>query len=372
MSSFLKASSFALALLLLSAALPASVQAQFQLHPVYTYGRFQIGNGLPIPITFLPPPRDRLDIPATVPFGSATVMQGTGSPPTLSIPSAVLTAPGNLVNVPVLLANPAVFQVATSFVLNWPPAGGGTVTFKAGGRVGPATVTWCPGFPLPTASYNPSCTAPSAGTPKGLLKYTKTTNQFGGAGVGGGPGKAIIAGKANVAFAAAFSPGCPGLAGCLAAFNNAYGVAPGAIGNTWGVVGVSTPVPVIPGVFPVNVTAMGAVTKVYTAYGAGTGPTNAATSFAGPWTTGMLTASVTNAKGLPEVFVRTGSDMRDASGVGGITLISSSVSDRTISGPNANRGWMRLYVPEPSAALGAAGALLALVTCHGLVRRRSR
>jgi hypothetical protein len=369
MSSLRKVSSFAFLLLLVSAALPTSALAQWPLHPVYSYGRFQIGNGLPIPITFLPPPRDRLDIPPTVmfPTSPATVMQGTGSPRSLIISPAVFTAPGNLVNVPVFFANPFVFQVATSFVITWPKA---KATFYAGGRTGPSTVTWCPGYPQPKAGFNPACPSPAKGSPKaGLYRYTKTTNQFGGAEVG-----RLVSGKAIVAFNAGFVAGCPGTPpACLAAFNFAYGAQPQAIGNKFAVVGYSTPAPLIPGVFPVKVTAKGKVTYINTALGGGTGPTNAATSFAGPWTTGMLTVSVTNAAGNPEIFVRTGHDKRNASGVGGIQLISGSVSARTISGPNANRGWITLTIPEPSTALGALGALLALAVCHhGLVRRRSR
>jgi len=366
--SFLKASRFGLLLVLISAAWPAAVQAVpgYQLHPVYTYARFQIGNGLPIPIVFLPAPRGGVVIPAvTFPFPTspATVSQtGASDPLTLKIPAGVLKAVGPpVLNIPVFLANPKVFQVATDFGLSLPAA-----TFMKGGRVGPAAATWCPGSAVPTAGYNPSC-ASGSGAPPGLLRYSKTTNQFGGA-VGG---KAIFAGKANVAFAAAFVAGCAPVGACLVAFNNAYGASPGAIGNTWGKIGLSAPAPVMPGVFPAKVTGMGAVTKLYTSLGAGTGPTNKATSFAGPWTTGKLTVSQPKALGGKEIFVRTGSDMR-VSGVGGISLISGSVSLRTLSGPNANRGWLTMNVPEPGAAGGAAGALLALAACHVLVRRRSR
>lgn len=381
--SFRKASWLGLLLVLVSAAWPAAVQAQYPLHPVYSYARFQVGNGLPIPIVFLPAPQGGVVVPATMMFPTtpATVMQtGVTDPLTLMLAPGVLKAVGPpVLNIPVFLANPKVFQVATDFGLSLPPAPS-SVTFAASGRSGPSMATWCPGYGIPTMthmspgstvmSYNPACPAPGVGTPKGLLKYTKTTNQFGGPTKKGGAGKAITAGKANVAFVAAFSPGCPFVGACLAAFNNAYGASPGAIGNNWGVTGMSAPSPVMPGVFPVKVTAMGAVTMLYTP-GFGTGPTNKATSFAGPWTTGMLTVSQTAALGGAEIFKRTGSDMR-VSGVGGISLISGAISVRTISGPNANRGWITLNIPEPGAAGGAAVALLALAACHALVRRRSR
>jgi hypothetical protein len=81
-----------------------------------------------------------------------------------------------------------------------------------------------------------------------------------------------------------------------------------------------------------------------------------------------MTATAT-AFGGSEMFTRTGSDNR-VSGIGNISLVAGAVSARTTSGPNANRGWMTLTVPEPAAMLSAAGALLALVACHRLARRR--
>ena len=77
--------------------------------------------------------------------------------------------------------------------------------------------------------------------------------------------------------------------------------------------------------------------------------------------------------GPKEVFFLSGTDMRVA-GVGNVSLVSGSLSTRALSGPNANRGWLSLTlaVPEPTAALGAVGALAMLGLCHGLVRRRSR
>jgi hypothetical protein len=41
------------------------------------------------------------------------------------------------------------------------------------------------------------------------------------------------------------------------------------------------------------------------------------------------------------------------------------------SGPNGNRAWLRLNIPEPSAVLGAASGLGMLALCHALARRRS-
>ena len=65
-------------------------------------------------------------------------------------------------------------------------------------------------------------------------------------------------------------------------------------------------------------------------------------------------------------------DNRTLMGGGTLSLVSGALSNRAISGPNANRGWMRLVLPEPKAALGAGAALAALAVCHALARRRTR
>jgi uncharacterized protein GlcG (DUF336 family) len=102
-----------------------------------------------------------------------------------------------------------------------------------------------------------------------------------------------------------------------------------------------------------------------------TGLTNMAASTGYPWTTGMLTLRAPLAPGGGEVFMITGMDSR-VGGVGVIQLVSGTLSRRGVTGPNANRAWLRLNLPEPSATLGTLGALGMLALCHGLARRRSR
>jgi hypothetical protein len=89
-----------------------------------------------------------------------------------------------------------------------------------------------------------------------------------------------------------------------------------------------------------------------------------------PWSTGFITISQPGA-GPPEIFFLSGTDMR-VGGVGNLSMVSGALSLRALSGPNANRGWVSLNLPEPTVALGGMGALAMLAFCHGLVRRRSR
>ncbi len=84
--------------------------------------------------------------------------------------------------------------------------------------------------------------------------------------------------------------------------------------------------------------------------------------------------------GSPEIFVISGFDNRTATNhVGSISLVAGAVSDRVLSGPNVNRGWLNLVVKQPfglvpamtAPGLAAAIGLLALVRAY-FVRRRVR
>jgi hypothetical protein len=368
------------ALLLVGAIWPASVLAQttHPLHPYYTNVRAQIGNGLPIPITGTPPPNGRVK-----PIPGATVMQGLSPVPSIMIAPGQITTPGFPLNLGVFPSNNKVFQVQTSLAVSFPKS---TVTFAVNGRTGPATVTWCPGLPVPTASYNPSCDTPSVDVtlpPNGLFasfKYTKTANQFGGPAqsfiTGIGPGVAPNKRGAVVAVRAGASPApctvaAPGK--CRVAFDTVDPATTGAAGGAFGFTNM-TPggPPVFPGVFNVSANAAGVVTFITSPGLPANGFTNMATSHGAPATTGMLTVLAQNtANAGTEVFVLSGSDnINPVLGTRKIALVSGAVSQRVASLPNANRGWVNLYLPEPGALAGTIGALLALVTCHNLVRRR--
>jgi hypothetical protein len=111
--------------------------------------------------------------------------------------------------------------------------------------------------------------------------------------------------------------------------------------------------------------------------GNATGLTNAASSSGFPWTTGMLTIKATAAGGAGESWKVTGKDNRNARGAGVIKMVSGALSQRTTTGDNANRGWIKLNLglsPEPVPALSpvslAATAVLMLLAAGYAMRRK--
>ncbi len=91
----------------------------------------------------------------------------------------------------------------------------------------------------------------------------------------------------------------------------------------------------------------------------------------------MLTASNPSAV-PPEKFTLTGADGRAAgSGAGSLSLVAGGFSQRTISGPNAIRGWLNLTVGPvisiiPALPLLAVAALLGLLALSGATRLRGQ
>lgn len=170
--------------------------AQATVHSLSGNLRFQIGFGLPVPITPAPVPEG-----AIVAVPGATVMQTTGpNPKRLSLPPGVLTAPGATYLIGVFPADSAVFQLRTALEFRFPQTMTGmggpapAALFSAGGRTGGMTEAYCPGSgPVPPFS----CASPHVGYAQvgvtGLLRYTATRSQF------GGPARAGIGGSADAA-----------------------------------------------------------------------------------------------------------------------------------------------------------------------------
>jgi hypothetical protein len=103
--------------------------------------------------------------------------------------------------------------------------------------------------------------------------------------------------------------------------------------------------------------------------GTGMGLVQTSTTWGGPLTTGMLTVQLlpSGTSPPPELWIVTGSDHRDSQGNGYVSLVSGSVSARSASGPGTQRTFLTLQVPEPAMAFGLVAGVIALA---GLSRRR--
>ncbi len=345
----------------------ASAAAQTKVYSLSGSGGYWIGDGMPIPVTKASPPNGAMK--ATP---AATVRQTTGTDPVqMQIRPAKLTKPLGRNWVGVWANNPILFMVSTAFSMKFPALSGvgsppapGTVTFKVGGRTGPPTLTWCPGYP---ATNPPTCTPLGAGTIPGQLTYKATKAQF------GGPAQAQINGKATVWVKTASSPPCKHPAfggtqtGCIAVKGYASPAPLVAVGGP-GYSNSTSPMSAVLNVYAVSANPYGTI-----GLKAPIGQTvfkNNATSFGGPWTTGSLSVVQSTAAGAPETFTLKGSDAR-VSGIGKISLVAGGVSQRVASGPNANRGWLNLQVTPrvPSLSSWGIGSLAFLLLGIGAAGR---
>jgi hypothetical protein len=286
-------------------------------------------------------------------------------------PSALIkSAPGTPTKIGVFPTNPAVFQVATTISYAWPSV---TATLAPGGAPGPAVF----------------------GAAGGIIIYSGGTKAF------GGPGQFAVVPGPGSGVTGRVPPNGLGVLPIASVWINVFGMLP-STAMTLAVVGASAPAglaqagasvaappgttmfgPLSPATifdgvnFPVGgvgcisfcVGPLGTISSATPV--AGFLISNMVTSSKGfPWSTGLITISQP-AAAPPEIFWLSGTDMRVA-GAGNVSLVSGALSSRALSGPNANRGWLSLTLPEPTAALGAVAALAMLGLCHGLVRRRSR
>jgi hypothetical protein len=319
----------------------------------------------------------------------------TGNP-TDAIPQTITVEPGQMrhdgppINVPLLFANPNIWQIVNNFTFSAPKASVNGVpqtgNLHAGGRTGAAVVTWCPGYTA-TLPLNPGCANPGgrtnylptiptcgaigsqtpygfypcagAATPTfipGKMRYVALKNQFGGGFRGQVGGTFVLALRPAATVVAYGGPAAPQRTGAVGAKFGSYnqGVPPPGKGVYTGV--VASP--------------LGIILSVGNKIGPGLQNTTSA-SFGGPLTTGTVTISQPLAT-PPEIFILKGSDARTPAGSGNITLVGGAVSTRSISGPNANRVTVNYNLPEAAAAVSAGAALLSLLVCHRLARRRSR
>ncbi len=340
--------------------------ASATVHPLGGNGRFQIGDGLPIPATFQAAPNGRL-----LPVTGAVVSQTGTDPMAIKFPNGAMKSAVVPFVIPVATNNTAVYQVGTSIGITYPTSTMSSNTVSAGGRTGASVVRYCPGQSV-TPTGNPACAsgavAPHASV-KGIMIYTATGAQFGGAMTG------RVFGGADVAIVGGAAAPC---AGCLVlmALASPNSTGTGGAGNAFNGMGTSPGLAPSPGRLTATVTALGLVTAATTTPGNLAGVPNAATTFGGPWTTGMITVTAPLALGAPEVFTLTGSDAR-VSGVGSISLVSGGLSNRQVSGPNANRGWLNLSMGNalgalPSMSGPGIAALVGLMSLAGGYAMRQR
>jgi hypothetical protein len=380
--------------------LAGTAQAQGTAYPL-TGGdsglQYHIGGGLALPIqTAIPnvafPAASKLLVPE---IPGAWVQQTAGlDPKQINIVYPLISKPATWTKVGVFTSNPKVYQVATNLSVQF-PATSNTVMFSLGGRTGATTTTFTtPGAFGSKIFYSNALGQRFGGPGRFFVGNPGTPNPGFYTGVNAtvwavavpGPGnppcKHTALGGANPACVAAILQAVPasGLGGS-AAWGGPVGTVVSTPGGTAMVLATSpgatmTAKPnkgVEPGIQIIGANAAGSISiGVFTAPAptAMTAPTNMATSTGYPWTTGMIVLSVPGAFGAPEKFTITGMDTR-VSGVGAIQLVSATLSRRMTSGPNGNRAWLRLNIPEPSAVLGAASGLGMLALCHALARRRS-
>lgn len=342
-----------------------------------------IGNGLALPIQAAATVAGTVFPPLLIPVkgGPAPIISGTVAKPLLTgggkqgyqrklvVGLGVLEKLGAQKTVGVHFSNPTVFAVGTNLVYNWPAA---PAVFSSG-AVGPMTVAGFGG----TMTYSNKLTTRFGGAaqfaigpgtePAGLMSPSPVTVYA--------KINAVVTGTPPCKHPAFLGPNAACVAGILLAVPTGVGAIGGATGMT-----VMTPGAPIVGknvavLNMVKVPVSGSLlAKALAASGAI--PTNMAASQPGPWTTGQIVISNPAAKGGAEKFTIEGKDSRTDAGGGTIQMVAGALSTRSTSGPNANRGWLRLTLapanPVPSMSwvgLSATAGLLVLSFGYAMRRR---
>jgi hypothetical protein len=385
----------------------AASQAQVA-YPLASGGlQYQIGGGLPLPIQATNPAATGTVFPTLLvpPVATGFLLQkGATDPKDITVIYPLLSKSASYAAIGVFGQNPNLYQVATNLSVMF-PATSQTAMFELAtpldpttvGRTGATTTTFTTGLGAGNnIRYSNALTRRFGGPgnffvgnpgtkPAGAL-YTGVNATIWAVAVKG-PGNPPCAhpafGGANAACVAAVAQAVPGTGlggpagwGAPVGFTvTTAGGTPAALATSPGTTMAAKPKKgPSPGIQVVAADAAGLLTmSAFTNTmlpTAMTGFTNMASSTGFPWTTGKVTVSAPLAAGVGEKFTITGMDGR-VNGVGTIQLVTGTLSRRTASGPNANRAWLRLNVPEPSATLAAGAGLAMLALCHGLARRRS-
>ena len=346
--------------------------------------RLQVGDDRPFPFSigraetgFV---TSQAGIVAATTSAQVTLPAGVPGNRSLTIQPGALTYDGPEVRVAVFDVSPDKFSIRTNLDYSWPNNVLGPAALYSGGRTGPPVVTWCAGSGAPTTTFNPGCLGPNttgSGSPtltNGLVRYTATRNQFGGV------ARARVLGSAmayfNVAALSEAQLPCNG-AGCLIGIADRVPLSAPAAGGSFGAIGGPDTYVNPTGVFTASIGSLGSILATGMAVTSAGVPIpfvgETVTSWGMPFTTGMLTISVTQNFGTtPEIFIRTGTDGRDANGDGVVSMVGGSLSARSLSGPSAGRAWLTIAVPEaPVLGLSLAG-LVAIASAHHARRLNRR
>jgi hypothetical protein len=340
-------------------------------------GQLAIGGGLPLPIqtvpqvtTAAPDPWGGNNFPPLlIPINGNPVIQGTtamSSNQKLTLPAGVLLKPAVPTTLGVYAQNNSLYAVRTDLQYSWPAS---PAVLSTAGRPGAATTTFTDGLGVGLGSsivYK----APPSGKFGGPARFRILP----GASTGFIPGTPVTV-FARVAAIPSAPPPCthpalippfpgPGNPTCVSALLKANPNTLAAVGAQVGVTGATDPMGApVPGVVigKFGATPAGTVTFGTFTGGNAAGATNMATSAGFPFTVGQIQIKAPNALGAPETFTISGADNRTAGGAGTIQLVAGSLSDRVLSGPNANRGWISLTL-SPSQAVPTMNEWARIIT----------
>jgi hypothetical protein len=356
-------------------------------------GQLHIGDGLALPIqsavtlggTNFPPllvpvkPGGAI-VEGTVakPLLTATmgsIVTKSGYQRRLEVPAGVLDKAAAQTTVGVYFSNTTVYAVGTNLRYVWPSADavfstGVAAPAAVGGFGGTMSYTNTLG-PLNLRFGGPAQFAISPGTePAGLVGSSPVTVYV---------KSALLGAVAPPCTHNAFGGTAAGSQFCRAAIALAAPTGNAAVGGPTSFVG-TTPGPVLAGmnlaILKAGNTPLGTINLAALVASIPVGG-NMASSQAGPWTTGKIVINNPSAFGAAEVFTLTGRDDRTAGGAGSIYLVGGALSARPTTGPNSNRGWVRLdltsLAPLPSMSLNglaATAGMILLLTVGYASRRR--
>jgi len=358
--------------------------------------QWHIGNGLALPIQpaatalvtgMVFPPLLIPKAPGVVRVTATTT--ATGTEQKIIVPAGALKKVASQNTVGVFTSNPTLYAVGPNLTFQWPI---GQATFSEFGRTGAATVTFTGAISSNKIKYSPRMVGKRFGGPGRFL----LRKAFGGEDPMAPAGQ--ITAQVTVyaiAIRPTGNPPCvhtaltpvpfpgPGNPACVAALIEAVPSGPAAPGGAVGVTVTTAPVNLFPaigigafGTGPLHPAGPAGTVSAFVFITPMIGPTNMASSDGFPFTTGMITISAMSAMGAPEIFIISGDDTRTAGGAGTIQMVAGALSQRPLSGDNANRAWVRLVLePNPQvpsmSVLGlATTAGLMLLTAGYAMRRR--